>query len=213
MTTPTFVLHADKFWISPYVFTCFVALREKGVPFEVKDVSLGDGDQRTAAFAGMSVTGRVPALVHGEFSLAESQAIVDYLEDVIPTPRLLPTDARERARARQVLGWVRSDLGALREERSTATMFYEHATKPLSANGKAAADKLIAVATRLLPANATTLFGEWCIADSDLAFMLQRLVTNGEDVPPSIRAYAEAQWKRASVKEFVEHVRPAYVPY
>lgn len=214
MTAPAkLTLHSDAFWISPYVFTCFVALREKGVPFEVHSVSLGAGEQRAATFAEKSITARVPALDHGDFSLAESSAIVEYLEEAFPTPRILPPDLRDRARARQVMGWVRSDLGALREERPTSTMFYERATKPLSRDGKAAADKLIAVASRLVTPGAETLFGTWCIADSDLAFMLQRLLINGEDVPEPLRSFAETQWRRPSVREFVDHVRIPYVPY
>lgn len=216
MAQDALTLYSDRFWISPYVYTCFVALREKGLTFDVVDVSLGDGEQKKDAYVARSVTGRVPALAHGEFGLAESTAIVEYLEDAFPPPahaRLLPADLRARARARQLMGWIRSDLGALREERSTATMFYERAKTPLTSAGKSAADKLIAVASRVLASGATTLFGDWSIADADLGFMLHRLLLNGDDVPKELRAYAEVQWKRPSVREFVEHVRPAYVPY
>jgi hypothetical protein len=43
--------------------------------------------------------------------------------------------------------------------------------------------------------------------------MLHRLILNGDDVPLRQRAFAEAQWKRSSVAEFVERERPPYVPY
>ena len=47
------------------------------------------------------------------FTLAESQAILDHLEEAFPQmPRLLPANIQERARARMILGW--SDLLALR---------------------------------------------------------------------------------------------------
>lgn len=209
----TLVLHSDRFWISPYVFSCFVALREKGLPFEVRDVGLDRGDQLTSEYRARSITARVPALDDGDFSLAESQAILEYLEDTHPAPPIFPKDARDRARARQVLGWVRSDLDALRAERPTTTMFYERATTPLTDKGRAAAEKLVAVADRLVPNGRTQLFDAWCIADSDLAFMLHRLILNGHDVPAKVRAFAEAQWKRPSVAEYVAHARPAYVPY
>lgn len=207
-------LYSDAFWISPYVFTCHVALAEKGLDFQVESIALQDKAQLDPAYRDGTITGRVPALRHGDFWLAESQAIVEYLEEAFPRgPRLLPANLQQRARARQVLGWVRSDLLALREERSTATMFYEHATEPLTAAGRAAADKLLRVAGLLIPEGATTLFGAWSIADADLAFMLHRLILNGRDVPAKVRAFAEAQWARPSVKAFVEHARPAYVPY
>ena len=38
-------LFVEKNWISPYVFTCYVALREKGLPFEVHEVALNAGAQ------------------------------------------------------------------------------------------------------------------------------------------------------------------------
>lgn len=210
----TLELYTDAFWISPYVYSVFVTLREKGLPFETIAVALQDGAQHEPSFRDRSITGRVPSLAHGDFVLAESQAIIEYLEDAFPdTQRVLPAAARDRARARQILGWVRSDLMPLREERSTHTMFYDHATAPLSPKAREAADKLLRVADLLLPAGATTLFGAWSIADADLAFMLHRLILNGDEVPARLRAFADAQWARPSVRAFVEHERPAFVPY
>jgi glutathione S-transferase len=211
---PPIKLYTDAFWISPYVFTVFVALHEKGLPFETVNVALQEGEQRAPRYRDRSVTGRVPAIEHGGFFLAESQAIVDYLDEAFPdAPRLLPEGLHERARARSVLGWIRSDLLALREERGTHTMFYERAAAPLSDQGRAAADKLLRVAELLLPTGQTSLFGAWSIADSDLAFMLHRLILNGEEVPARLRAFAEAQWARPSTHAFVDRARPPYVPY
>jgi glutathione S-transferase len=212
-------LHTDAFLISPYVFTCFVALEEKGLPFQVVKVSLGDKAQLRPDYKASSITARVPALTHDDFCVAESSAIVEYLEDVFPAPKhpaVFPVDPRERARARQVISWLRSDdtLG-LRDERPTSTMFYARATAPLTARAKASAEKLIEVAGRLLalaPARGS-LFDAWCIADADLAFMLHRLILNGHDLPGAVRSFADAQWKRPSVRKFVDVTRAVYVPY
>jgi glutathione S-transferase len=210
----TLTLFADTFWISPYVFSCFVTLREKGLDFSVDPVALQSKEQEVPAFRDGTLTGRVPALRHGDFWLAESQAIIEYLEDAFPdTPRVLPRGARERARARQILSWLRSDLMAIREERSTATMFYERAAVLLSAAGDAAAAKLLRVADLLVPQGSGSLFGAWSQADSDLAFMLHRLLLNGHEMPAKIRAYAEREWQRPSVQEFVTRERAPYVPY
>src|SRR5262249_19827189 len=158
----------------------FVTLKEKGITFDTKPVSLAHREQLQPAYRHASITGRVPALDHEGFWLAESSAMVDYLEDVCPTPAVLPRDPRRKARARQILAWVRSDLLPIREERPTHTMFYERATAPLSAAGRVAARKLIDVCEQLIHPGKTTLFGDWCIADSDLAFMLHRLILNGD---------------------------------
>ncbi len=206
-------LFVDRFWISPYAFTAFVALEEKGVDYAVTEVSLGDGEHKQAEYARRSVTGRVPMLVHGEFALAESSAIAEYVDEAFDGPRLMPADPEDRARARQVMAWIRSDLMALREERSTSTMFYERAKRGLSTKAQASADKLVEVATRLVPAGATSMFKDWSIADADLGFLLHRLILNGDHVPDALQAYARSQWERQSVTAFVQHARPPFEPY
>jgi glutathione S-transferase len=209
-------LYIDSFSISPYAFSVYVALEEKGVPYVWKTVSLPDKQHHRPEYREASITGRVPAIDHDGFWLAESAAIVDYLDDVFVAPqykRALPEDIKQRARARMVMDWIRSDLMPIREERSTHTMFYARADKPLSAEGQAAAHRLIDGASRLVPDGATSLFGGWCQADSDLAFMLQRLGLNGHELPPRLRKFVDAQWARPSVQKWVAHERPPYVPY
>ncbi|MCU0687831.1 MAG: glutathione transferase [Polyangiaceae bacterium] len=208
--SPPLVLHGEPSWISPYVYSCFVALREKGLDFEVRDVSLGQGEQERPAYRDRSLTGRVPALAHGDFWLAESSAIIEYLDEAFAAPaypRLLPAGLRERARARQVMAWVRSDLDALRAERPTTTMFFERASTPLSEAGRRAADKLLRVSESLVGDGREHLDGDWSIADTDLSFMLHRLILNEHDVPASLRAYAERQWRRPSARAYLEHAR------
>ena len=47
------------------------------------------------------------------------------------------------------------------------------------------------------------LFGEWCIADTDLALMINRLVLHGDEVSERLVDYAAFQWQRASVQRFI----------
>ncbi len=222
MIRPSLTLTRDRHWISPYVFSVYVALEEKKLSFEIEEIALHDGAQRTPAYADASVTARVPALRHRvagqtELVLAESSAIVEYLEDVFPAPehaRVLPADLRERARARQLMAWIRSDdTLPIREHRSTATMFYERAGAPLPEAARGAAKKLIEVAGRVIRSPESDLFATFSIADADLAFMLMRLVLNDDDVPAPIRAYAEHQWKRPSIRAFVDTPRPTFIAY
>ena len=221
MARATLRVTRDRHWISPYFFSVFVALKEKGLDFEIEGVDLHDGAQRQPAYAAPTITARIPALFHhvgeSDFVMAESSAIVEYLEDVFPPPghrAVLPTNVRDRARARQIMAWIRSDdTMPIREHRSTTTMFYEHAKGSLPEAAKPAADKLIAVASRLVTSDAAPLFGEFCIADADLAFILMRLVMNGDPVPETLASYAKYVWQRPSVKEFVETPRPTFIPY
>ena len=215
MADPALTLTVDSFWISPYAFSCFVALKEKALPFEVRALSLPDKEHHKADYRRQSMTGRIPMLQHGDFTLSESSAIVEYLDDAFPgTPRALPTSVRDRARARQIMAWVRSDLMPIREERSTTTMFYERATKPLSPAAQDAARRLMSFAQAVVPEGRTSLFGTpWTAADTDLAFMLQRLNLNGYELPPAVRRFVDAQWQRPSVQEWVTHKRLPYRPY
>ncbi len=207
-------LYVDRFWISPYALSAFVALEEKGLPFEVKEVGLDKKDHQKSEY--QAHTGRVPALQHGDYWLAESSAICEYLAETFPFPkhpRLFPEDLKERGICREVQAWIRSDLMPIREERATTTVFYARTDVPLSAKGEVAAQRLVKASERLISEGRTTLFASWCIADTDLAMMLQRLNLNGYPLPAKVKAYAEAQWQRPSVRKWVERSRAPYVAY
>jgi glutathione S-transferase len=218
-TAPDLVLYGNDTWSSPYVLSCFVALTEKELPFEVRTIPLHQGAQRSASYVETSFTARVPSLVDGSFSLSESSAIVEYLEDRWPPPghpALLPRDLQRRARARQIMAWLRSDLMPIREERSAEYVFYPHdglpALQPLSRHAQRAVRKLVSVAERIVPAGGGALFGDWCIADTDLAMMLQRLVRTNEPLPSRLRVFAEREWQRPSVQAYATRARPPHRP-
>jgi glutathione S-transferase len=200
-------LYADSQFTSPYVLSSYVALLEKELRFELRTVNLEEREQLRAPYRELALTARVPCLKHADFYLTESSAIIEYIEETFPAPQyrgLLPRDVQQRGRARQVQAWLRSDLGALREERSTYTVFYEPADKPLSPAAQAAADKLIAAADRLVHGN--NLFDSWCIADTELAVMLSRLVKNGDPVPAKLKDYVEHQWQRPSLQAWLKNI-------
>lgn len=208
MHTPRFKLYVDAQFISPYAMSAFVALVEKDLPFELLTVDLAARQHQGTTFSGVSLTRRVPALSEGDFHLAESTAIAEYLEQIHPTPPVYPLDARQRAKARELQAWLRSDLQALRGERPTEVVFYGEGYAPLSPAGRAGADKLIAAAQALLGEDGRAhLFGQWSIADTDLALMLKRLATPGDDLPEPLLRYARAQWQRPSVQQWVRQTQ------
>jgi glutathione S-transferase len=193
-----------------------VALSEKRLPFEVRTVALHERAQLAEDYVRTSLTARVPALADGNFTLSESSAIVEYLEDKWPPPDhapLLPRDLPRRARARQLMAWVRSDLSALRAERSSEYVFFPHdglpPYAPLSPPARAARDKLVGLAEHTVPSDGGPLFGDWSIADTDLAMMLQRLVKTNEPLPDRLRAFAEREWLRPSLAGFLNAPRPS----
>ena len=202
-------LYVDSLFTSPYAMSVFVALREKGLAFETLTLDLDAGQTQAADYAQRSLTQRVPTLVDGDFALSESSAITEYLDQAYPKTRVYPADVQQRARARQVQAWLRSDLLPIRQERSTLVVFCGQKRPPLSAEAQAAATKLISAAQALLADNREYLCGQWSIADVDLAVMLNRLILNGDAMPAQLVAYAQRQWQRPSVREWVELRRPA----
>ena len=66
--------------------SAFVALTEKGVPFQLKKVDLVGKEHLQAEYSRLSMTRRIPTLAHGDFHLSESSAIAEYLEDILPPP-------------------------------------------------------------------------------------------------------------------------------
>ncbi|MDO7896935.1 glutathione transferase [Pseudomonas citrulli] len=209
MNAPSLRLYVDAQFTSPYALSCFVALREKGIEFEMVTVNLDKLENQSGDYARLSQTQRVPSLVHGDFALSESSAITEYLEDVFPQVPVYPRQPRMRAKARQVQAWLRSDLLPIRQERSTLVVFYGVKYGPLSASAQAATQKLIEVAQQLLADSPDCLFGEWSIADVDLALMLNRLILNGDTVPTRLEDYARRQWQRPTVQEWVKLQRPS----
>ena len=202
-------LYVDSLFTSPYAMSVFVALREKGLAFETLTLDLDAGQTQAADYAQRSLTQRVPTLVDGDFALSESSAITEYLDQAYPETRVYPADVQQRARARQVQAWLRSDLLPIRQERSTLVVFCGQKRPPLSAEAQAAATKLLSAAQALLADNREDLCGQWSIADVDLAVMLNRLILNGDAMPAQLVAYAQRQWQRPSVREWVELRRPA----
>lgn len=202
-------LYVDSLFTSPYAMSVFVALREKGLAFETLTLDLDVGQNQAADYAQRSLTQRVPTLVDGDFALSESSAITEYLDQAYPETRVYPADVQQRARARQVQAWLRSDLLPIRQERSTLVVFCGQKRPPLSAEAQAAATRLISAAQALLADNREYLCGQWSIADVDLAVMLNRLILNGDAVPAPLVAYAQRQWQRPSVQAWVNQPRPA----
>jgi len=204
------VLFGDDRWTSPYVFSVFVTLEEKGIEYRIELISLQEKEHRRAEYCEPSVTGRVPAIRHGDFWLAESSAIEEYLDETFPPPkwpRMYPEDARERARVRMVQAFVRSDLLPLRLERPTSTLFAREQPKPLTAEGKASAERLVRIASRIIGDPAGFVASRFSPADADLALMIQRLAVNGDECPEPLHAYANAIFARPSVRKWLAHTK------
>ena len=85
-------LYVDENWASPYAFSNFVALKEKGLSFEVADVALSKKETFHGDYKVRSLTGRVPMLRHGDYFLTESTAITAEGQGYADVPGLYGTE-------------------------------------------------------------------------------------------------------------------------
>lgn len=202
-------LHVDANYESPWAMCAFVALEEKRLPYTLKTHVLAKKETFAPGFKAR--THRIPALQRGDFWLAESVAITEYLAESFPFPqhpRIFPENLEQRAVCREVQHWLRTDLMPLRQERPTTTLWFKKADQPLSSAAKEAADRLISTVTPLLVHGKPTLFDAWCIADVDLSICLMRLVHNGDPCPELLANYARANWARPSMAKWNALPRP-----
>ena len=99
---------------SPYVRIALLGLEEKGADWRLVPMSFGAG--RSPEHLAMHPFGRIPILDHGDFQLYEAQAILRYLDRVLPNPPLTPADPKAEARMNQLCGitdwYVMPDISA-----------------------------------------------------------------------------------------------------
>lgn len=206
---PRLTLFAESSWMSPWVFHAMVALEEKRLPYKLEVVSLPLAGEVRARLEQRAVLARVPVLVHDDTWITESLAISEYVAETFPAPdhpRLFPVDLADRARARQILSFVRTSLFALREARPTSSVFGRPNPRPLSERARDEAAELERVALAMIPDDRAAMFGTWCIADTDLALALMRLIANQDPLDRRLVNYALAQFDRSSVRRFVAHL-------
>ena len=79
--------------LSPFVRKVLAYASEKGIDVEVKPTALGDAD---SDFRAASPFGKMPGFSDGDFQLADSSAIIHYLEAKQPEPNLIPTEPKAR---------------------------------------------------------------------------------------------------------------------
>jgi maleylacetoacetate isomerase len=108
------ILHG--YWRSGAAYRTRIALNLKGRPYEQVSVHLvkDGGAHNTPAYKALNPQGRVPTLVLDDgTAILQSPAIIEYLEEAYPTPALLPTDLKARARIRGLCSIIGADIHPL----------------------------------------------------------------------------------------------------
>jgi maleylacetoacetate isomerase len=100
---------------SSAAFRTRIALNLKGIPYEPACINIRPpaAEQRAPEFLAVNPLGLVPALVHEGATIAQSLAIIEYLEEIRPDPPLLPAAPVDRARVRAMALAVACDMHPL----------------------------------------------------------------------------------------------------
>jgi GSH-dependent disulfide-bond oxidoreductase len=105
------------FWPTPNGWKISIALEEMGLPYELKPVNIGAGEQFTPGFLTISPNNRMPAIVDPDgpggqpISVFESGAILQYLGR--KTGQFYPKDERARVVVDEWLFWQMAGVGPM----------------------------------------------------------------------------------------------------
>src|SRR5262245_17455017 len=92
-----------------------IALNIKGLKYEyvAKHVTRDGGEHKLADYLAINPQGFIPALEHDGKLITQSVAIIEYLDEVFPTPPLMPAGAFERATVRAMSLLIACDIHPL----------------------------------------------------------------------------------------------------
>ncbi len=106
-------LHIGNKNYSSWSFRPWLAMEGCGIPFDERLIPF-DFANGNPLFRGISPTGRVPVLHHGDLRVWESLAIIEYVAELFPGAGLWPQDGKARAQARSISCEMVSGFTALR---------------------------------------------------------------------------------------------------
>ena len=104
------IMKLYNYWRSSTSYRVRIALAIKGLAYDYVPVNLLKGEQNAAEYLRLNPSGGVPTLVDGDLVIAQSLAIIDYLDRAYPQHPFLPDDARARARVLQIAHIVATDM-------------------------------------------------------------------------------------------------------
>lgn len=149
---------------SPYAWKVWFALEHKKLDYEWKLLSFDRGETQAPEFLALNPRGKVPVLVHDGVAIAESNAIVEYLEERFPEPALLPRDIAARAKVRTLAAEADGYIAPVQRRLFQETLY----RKPEERDETKIAEARAAVVEELTRWDAR-LSGDWLCGELSLA--------------------------------------------
>lgn len=195
------------YWPTPNGWKISIMLEECGLPYEVKTVNIGKGEQFEPAFLAISPNNRMPAIVDtapadggAPISVFESGAILQYLGR--KTGQFYPQDERARVETEQWLFWQMGGLGPMAGQ---AHHFRQYAPEKIAYGIDRytnEVNRLYGVMNKRL-ADRPFLAGEYSIADMAAWPWVVPYKNQGQDLNdfPNLKRWFEAIEARPAVQK------------
>ena len=193
------------YWPTPNGFKITIMLEELGVPYEVKYVNIGRGDQFKPDFLRIAPNNRMPAIIDPDgpggkpISVFESGAILQYLGRKYG--RFYPADERQRVQVEEWLFWQMGGLGPMAGQ---AHHFRNYAPEKIQYGIDRytnECNRLYGVLNRQLEGR-DYIAGDYSIADMASIGWINSYQGQGQDLAdfPNLKAWFERMHARPAVQ-------------
>jgi glutathione S-transferase len=186
----------DKLY-SSWSLRAALALELTGTPYTEQKIRLNQADTH-ALLLEHAPTGKVPLLKCEHGTIADSMAIIEYLNERFPEAHLWPQDIGARAQARSACAQMHSGFFAMRGN-MPFDLSRDEALVPMPAEVQSDIDRMVALWAECRAAakeSGPFLFGAVSLADAFFAPIAVRLRTYRVALPAEAQAYIETiyQW-------------------
>jgi glutathione S-transferase len=198
---------------SNYVWTCRIALAEKGVPYR-----LNEATPHSPEVDAIHPFGKIPVMRHGEVELCESRAICSYIDNVFGGPKLAPSDPAKAAQVEQWVSIVNTHIDPVWVRQYLRAHFFSQ--MPDGSPDRAAIDAALpkmeqqfAAMERAVAKTGHLVGDTFTLADMNLMPILFYMGKKPEssallERSPALTAYRDRHMARKSVQETV----PSWIP-
>lgn len=177
--------------------------RMAGLDFEEVPIALGDLSMRQELLL-LSPSMLVPRLVHGDVKVWDTLAIGEYLAEIAPAARLLPSDRAARAHCRAVSGEIHSGFYNLRSA-LPMNLKARHKSFKIFSGARPDVERIRAIWSECLETyGGPYLFGGLSLADAMYAPVCTRFRTYAVGLDPMLEAYCEQIFAWPLIQEWTE---------